>query len=306
MSKEVELTCPVCKAVKIINIPEAIFTQKKFGTLKLQVPAEGVCSEHQFIAFVDTKGIVRGYEKIDIHMTAPAGEIKEQYEKMEELSLNLLFQMFGLHGVFSLLHAKLFNYPSYIMNPENTEDITDKLNEFFDKYIPEKYRGTSLIKSVNEEDYFSKSRTVQAPRNIGTFSYGGSLIDYGKIKIKEKNALFIDAYKTILQTPWSEKLKFEEAIFKKALEIIDPREQVILISQDINKFIKETEQVVSNLENAKEIYEDDLIDILSKYLNNPKINHYRLSIIKDFIKQRVSSKLTAKIKNKVEDFLNLL
>ena len=51
---------------------------------------------------------------------------------------------------------------------------------------------------------------------------------------------------------------------------------------------------------------DDLMERLSDDLRIPKINHYRLTLIKNFIKQRYSSKLASKIKNKVEEFLDLL
>ena len=64
--KVLEVVCPTCEKVKNVKIPEAVFSQKKFGTIKIQIPINAVCPEHQFIVFVDTKGIIRGYEKIDI------------------------------------------------------------------------------------------------------------------------------------------------------------------------------------------------------------------------------------------------
>ena len=64
MPKKVELTCPACQTFKTIDIPDAIFDQKKFGTIKIQVPPGAVCPEHQFIAFVDTKGIVRDMREL--------------------------------------------------------------------------------------------------------------------------------------------------------------------------------------------------------------------------------------------------
>jgi hypothetical protein len=60
------------------------------------------------------------------------------------------------------------------------------------------------------------------------------------------------------------------------------------------------------LEGIKVIYEDDLIDRISQDLMEPRISHYRLELIKEFIKRRFSEKLTDKIKSKVEDFLILL
>ena len=281
MTKEVELTCPTCQKFKKITVPAAIFSQKKFGTIKIQVPPGAVCREHQFIAFVDTKGIVRGYERIDLLMAIPTEEIKEA-EKDEELTLKILIRRYGLYGVFSLLHAKLFDYPAYIIKDKGSEETPLKLNEFFDKILPEKYKApTYKIKFLDE-------------------------ISYDKIRVKEKESLLIDSQQNILQTPWEEKLKFEESMLKKSLEIIDDNEQLIIIQQDISKFIKEADLAKNILERVKEIYKEDLIDEMATQLKAPKINKYRLNLIKDFISQRHSDKLAKRIKNKVQEFLNLL
>ncbi len=279
-TKPLEITCPICAKVKIINVPEAIFSQKKFGTIKVQIPQKAVC-EHQFIVFVDTKGIIRGYEKIDLLMTAAKPEEKEPPKEKEKLTLNKLLQMYGVYGVFSLLHAKIFKYKSYIMSNKENEEFASSINALFDRLLPEQYRDKSAIEFLYESDL-------------------------NKIKLKEKDSLLIDANQYIIQTPWVEKLKFEESIVEKALGILNEEEQLILLEQDIARFIKEVEASIKIVESVKEIYEDDLIEKITKDLNIPKINHYRLSLIKEFLKQRISNKLPSKIKNKVEDFLNLL
>jgi len=74
--KVLEVVCPTCGKVKNISIPEAVFSQKKFGTVKIQIPINAVCPEHQFIVFVDTKGIIRGYEKIDVLMSRLSPEVE--------------------------------------------------------------------------------------------------------------------------------------------------------------------------------------------------------------------------------------
>ncbi|MHA1292820.1 MAG: hypothetical protein ACTSQJ_09160 [Promethearchaeota archaeon] len=279
--KSLEVKCPVCEAVKSLNVPEKIFAQKKFGTIKIQVPPGAVCAEHQFIIFVDTKGNIRGYEKIDILMATPTEAAKEEAIDPQRINLKDLIQMYGLYGVFCLMHATVFKYPSYIISSEDCTKLAITLNNIGKRMLPEKYQGENLLHFIQETDY-------------------------NKIKIKEKKALLMDSQLNILQTPWEEKLKFEEEIIKKALEILDETEQFIIIQQDIAKFIEEAEYVVKILKNVKEIYEDDLIEKMIKDLNIPKINHYRLLIIKEFIKQRIDPKLPSKIKNKVEEFLNLL
>lgn len=256
-----------------------IFAQKKFGTIKIQVPTGAVCPEHQFIIFVDSKGIIRGYEKIDIQMAMPAAET--ELEKAGVLTLRKLIQLFGLYGIFSMIHSKVFNYPVYIIKDENFKYSEDVLHAIAEMLLPERYKGDKIVHFLEETNY-------------------------GKIKLKEKNALLMDTDQHILQTPWDEKLKFEENMLKKALEIIDEEEQLVLMQQAIARLIKEAEYAKSVLEDVKEIYEDDLIEQLSRDLMMPKITHYRLSLIKNFIRQRFSSKLASKIKNKVEEFLDLL
>lgn len=279
--KQLEVTCPICQAVKKINVPESIFLQKKFGSIKIQIPSGAVCPEHQFIVFVDPKGIIRGYEKIDILMGAPIEPAKESVRDKGKISLKRLIQEYGLYGVFSLMHAKVFNYPSYIIKDKSKEDIAEIVNSLLDRIMPDKYKEADKLQFIDD-------------------------INYDKIKLKEKNALLIDSHSNILETPWEDKLKFEEGFIKKALEIINDEEQLILIEQDIAKFVKEVDLVVGILKEVKEIYEDDLIERIAKDLKVLKINHYRLTLIKDFIRQRIDAKLPSKIKNKVEEFLNLL
>jgi hypothetical protein len=118
----------------------------------------------------------------------------------------------------------------------------------------------------------------------------------------------MDAQQNILQTPWDLKLKlkFEDDLIKKALEIFDDKEQFSILRQGIIKLIKEAEHAKILLEKVKRIYEEDLIDQISQDLMEPRINRYQLLFLKEFIKRRFSEKLTDKIKGKVEDFLTLL
>jgi hypothetical protein len=279
--KEIEITCPICQMVKLVKIPEAVFSQKKFGSVKVQIPPGAVCNEHQFITFIDTKGIIRGYEKIDILM----GDSEETKEDVEgKVSLRQLIEIFGLYGVFSLLHASLFRYPAYILKDDKFEDVSNQIIKLFERFRPKNYTDSSYIKYLEETDY-------------------------GKIKLKEKNALLIDSNKNmVLQTPWDHKLKFEESIIKKALEIIDNEEQIILIEQDIAHFVEEAEKAKEILENEdlEVIAEKNLVKQLMTELKIPKINKYRMALIKEFISQWFSTKLTKKMKSKLQGFLNLL
>ncbi len=277
--KVLKIICPTCGKVKNINIPEAVFSQKKFGTIKIQIPINAVCPEHQFIVFVDTKGIVRGYEKIDILMSTISPETGMQLAG--RVNLRNLIQIFGIYGIFSLIHAKIFNYPAYIIKDDDFQYSEALLNSIGDNILPETYRGSKTINIIEDPDI-------------------------NKIKVKDKNALILDTAQHIFQTPWTVKLKFEEQIIERALEIIDEEEQLKLLQQDITQLIKEAHYTVSILESVDQIYEDDLVVKVSKALSIKKISNYRLNLIKEFISRNISKRVVTKIKNRVGEFLSVI
>jgi len=279
--RKIELTCPECQAKNTIEIPEKLFAQKQFGSIKIQVPPGAVCPDHQFIVFLDTKGLVRGYEKIDILMGAPIekGERKEITEG--KLTLNQLINIFGLYGVFSLIHSKLFGFDAYIIRENASEEFENEINNFLNKITKNQYNNSKRIEFIDETDY-------------------------NQITLKNKNALLIDGNNNIMQTPWEEKLTLEEDSVKKALEIINPEEKIVLIKQIINNFIKEVNYTLRILEDVKEIYDTDLIDLIQRDLKISKINKTRLNLIKNFIMRNISEELGNKIQNKVQEFLSSL
>jgi hypothetical protein len=269
--RNIEVTCPVCQMVKEIKIPNLIFDQKRFGMVKIQVPQGSVCGDHQFIVFIDINGTIRGYEKIDL--------ILKNLETTEKFALQGLIKLFGLYGLFSLLHAKIFNYNTLIICDTNIEVEPEIINQFGNQLLPENYRDTNSFNFSQEADY-------------------------DKIK-KVKDTLVIDNHQNILQTPWNKKLKFEEEIIKKALNVLHEDEQLVIIKKHIVQFVKEVEFVRQVIE-TKEIYEDDLIDMLSREYLVSNGSRYRIRLIKEFIERRISRKLAQRIKNIVEDFLKSL
>jgi len=275
--KEIEISCPVCNKSKKINIPEQIFNQKKFGIIRVQVPQGGVCQEHQFIVFIDTKGIIRGYEKIDLQLMSTSTQAQEK----GKFTLNNFVHLFGLYGVFCLIHAKIFNYPAFIIKNEEIAQLSGLVNRIGNAILPENYRNSSTITFLDK-------------------------IEYSEINLKEKNALLIDDKLHILQIPWDEKLKFEEELIKPALEILNENEQLKLVQHGIMTFIRQAEYVKSLLEKVKFIDSEDLIEKISRELLESKVNNYLVALIKDFISQRYSTKLAEKIKNKVEEFLKFI
>ncbi|KKK43726.1 hypothetical protein LCGC14_0793880 [marine sediment metagenome] len=269
--KSLEVVCPTCGLTKNINVPAAIFAQKKFGTIKIQIPINAVCPDHQFIVFVDTKGIIRGYDKIDLQVTSLSSETATDVDRSP--NLRKLIQIFGIYGIFSLIHSKIFNYPVYIIKDKQFEYSEEALNTIGDMILPEIFSGDQTIHLLDDSDI-------------------------NKLEIKEKDAFVIDTQQHIYQTPWKEKVKFEKQILGRALDIIDENEQLKLLQQEISNLFKEVEYTLTILDDVKEISASELIRQISKSLNIPSIKSYRVSLIKELIKRRNSPAEANKIKTR--------
>ncbi|MHA1473137.1 MAG: hypothetical protein ACTSQW_08585 [Promethearchaeota archaeon] len=43
--KQFNVACPKCGSKKEISVPESLFVQKKFGTVKIKIPQGAVCKD---------------------------------------------------------------------------------------------------------------------------------------------------------------------------------------------------------------------------------------------------------------------
>ncbi|TFG00699.1 MAG: hypothetical protein EU541_01450 [Promethearchaeota archaeon] len=279
-TREISLTCPICKKKNTIKIPEKILGQKKFGSIKIQIPPGAVCPDHQFIVFLDPKGLVRGYEKIDVFMGDEHAE-SEQKEMKTEISVNQLVKQFGLYGLFSLLHSKLFNYHSYIIREDTSNFDFQKLNEFLNDISDNDYLNPQDIEILEEQNYEG-------------------------LKLDKNNTLLINENNNIIHTPWNEKLKLEEEFIRNALDILNPNEQKIIIKQNVNSFLKKVKHTIRILEDVKKINNQDLTKKISKDLNLPEPNNNEIEMIKEFVIRNISKKLGNKIIKRTEAFLGSL
>ncbi len=269
--RALEITCPFCRAVGSIDVPVSVYSNKKWGVVKIQVPAGAVCNEHQFIVLIDSKGDVRGYERIE-YLKGPETELKENVK--ESLSLNDLIAIFGEFGFKCLLHAKIFCYPIFIVRNEVNEKIENSIDEFFNKLFPEE-----IMSSMIPITYIERSDIINVQN--------------------DKDDLFIiEGSENIIQVPWKEKLRLEENIISKASEIIVKNEQLIILQQEVTKIIKIIENGREILEFYLEISKAEFIDQLQKEARISKITKNDLDIYKLYIDRRYDPHFWDKIKKK--------
>lgn len=274
-----EISCPRCGAKREISVPESLFYDKKFGTVKIKVPRGAVCKEHNFIVFISTKGNIVGYDIIDASVSL------DQKEKLPidliSLTLDELIDAFGFNCVAGFIHAKLFDYTSRIIRNEEFSLDFEQLNDLFDRIIPVKYRNANAI--IDEE--------------FDSYVFPNPNYYYTMIKKKHINAFLINNRKLVIQVPWEGHTDFEKSILSNALGKKDKNEQLKYLTLYINQFISDVDFTIALLENAKAISEKELIKKLKEKLIVSTINKNRIELIKEFINRRISKDLSEKIKN---------
>lgn len=286
MSEEIKIlkpACPKCGVSKNIPIPSSVFAQKSFGLIKIQVPKGACCEEHQFIVIADNEARIIGYEAIDVLVSKDEEELPEM-ETISEIKfpLDYLVNKLGFNTVAGLLHAKLFKYDSFVIRSDDSDINLDDLNEYFDHMIPEPYKNSIKIDIINyDRDIFP---------NPGYF--------YALVSNQKTKAFLFNPRKHIVQMPWRTNVYYESHIINYALERKDPIDQTKVIYDSIVRFINDSEFAKTLLDDVKKISEKEFMKTLDEKLTLTTINKYRMALIKEFLRRRVSVDLLKKIKKK--------
>ncbi len=93
--KEIQVQCPLCQKDQNIKVPNYIFDNKKVGNIKIQI-YKGICCEHQFIAFLNKKGEIKGYETIDMNIDLSEVEASRSKDKIYIRDMFLVMLVPGL------------------------------------------------------------------------------------------------------------------------------------------------------------------------------------------------------------------
>ena len=279
-----EVTCPKCGKGKEISIPNSLFANKKFGTIKIKVPQGAVCENHNFIVFITTKKKIVGYDLIDASISTESTDtpLKEEseIELDESISLNHLIQVFGFDCVAGLIHAKLFDYPSAILRNEELKVKLDDLNNFLDNLIPAEYKNDNTINDIildsyvfQNEDYF-----------------------YNMVRNQNKHAFLINNHRFIIQEPWEIDIEFEKSILHNALERRTISDQSKYLAHYISQFINDVDFTKQLLEKTGSISKKELVKKLKEKLIISTIDKKRVIVIKNFLERRISSEISSRIK----------
>ena len=281
--KLLKIACPSCGIAKELKIPDSIFSEKKMGFIKIQVPQGAVCNDHLFMVLLDPKGKILGYETFDVAIS----KAKEQFEDVKKEqstgpTLKGLIDTFGFNCIAGLIHAKLFGYSSFMVSSLDLNTDISELKNTIKSIIPKTYRNSSTIDKIEYD-----GETFPSP---GYY--------YSILTSRRNNVFLINPYKHVIQSPWEIDIEYEQMIINHALKRDENGIQFKLLTEFLQRLLKDVGEAKFILENCKKISEKDLIKELNARLTLSSINKSRMRLIKEFINRRISPDLAAKIKKK--------
>lgn len=277
--KSIHVTCPRCGAEKSVPVPITLFSEKKLGHVKIQVPKGAVCQDHVFIVFLDVQGRIIGYETVDLSILSLA-DIKTRKDG-KTISLKEFIDIMGFQCFAGLIHAKLFNYPLYIIVRNEFKVNLDVINNVLDDLMPEMYKNTRSLKTFKyDEDIYP----------LVTYFYA-------LVKNMRKTAFLMNNRKHIVQIPWKTGLELEQSIINSALSKDDKNEQLKFIAFYISKFLEDVEKTLIIVKSVKKMSKKDLVKKLKEIAITSTVSKNYISFIKEFVHRRISPELAKKIQD---------
>ena len=274
-----QISCPNCGNSRSIGIPKSLFSDKQFGSIKIQVPLDAVCPVHEFIVFLSNKGKIIGYDLIDA--SASYTEIEKEVDKIEStFSLFSIIRKLGYSCIAGFLHSKIFDYPSFIIRDNESDIDMKKLNRTFDAILPVNLINGNQIQNIQYDNYVFP--------NPDYF--------YTVTRNKKKEAYLVNNRRVIIHTPWNGSIDYEKKILEYSLNHEKDEEEKKFLTHYINEFLSSVDFTKKILEDLKTIKEKELIKLLKEEFIVSTIDKNRISLIKEFLERRVSPDLAAKIK----------
>ncbi len=260
-AKQVKVQCPIeeCNKKAKIEVPKYLLDKKKFGTLKIQVH-QGVCCEHEFIAFIDRNGKVRGYEQIDMSINLDKF-LQEQEGGEEKIYLNNLVKKYGVYATSNMLRALMLDLNIYlILKGGESIKFPMMVNSLLKSFLPEGYKKELIIFSIQEEEYENT---------------------------EIKNALAITPSGNVSDNPWKEgSYENEKNIINRGLYILDQDAQHIIVENEIKKLFNRAQYIKEVIMDIDEIYEDELKSKIKEKFNTGEVSDEDIMLLKQICNYR--------------------
>lgn len=278
--KAVKVICPACRVEKQIEIPVFVVTESQDGMVKIQVPQGAVCKEHSFMAFVDKKFTVRGYQNADIEFSLGEKQAPQKAAAkdagLKDFTIPDIIQALGPDLVATIMRAILVSVPVLMVD---TFDLYEKV----DKTI-------AFLRDMESDDLLvtCEKRTREELRE----KRGSS-----------NNALVVvPLYNVITKSPFVDQIntRFESDLLRETLKVPDRPAQIIFLRKELVKITRIIDEFVKLLKTVDKIYEED-IPAFTREKFNYKLDVKNIDVIKEVVAFKHGKKLAGKIINKSLD-----
>nr|MDO8116053.1 hypothetical protein [Candidatus Sigynarchaeota archaeon] len=278
--KQVKVICPVCQATTSIEIPVFLVNEAQDGVLKVQVPQGACCPKHSFMAFIDKKFTVRGYQNVDIEYSIPTKEQLLQKKKEEELKdydVDDFITAVGQDIAPVMIRAIILGIPILMLDSADLRGRLDKIN--------------ALFRDMETDDLFITLEKISREEL--------------KDKSKKNNTALVIAplYGSVVRSPFRQGMvtRFESDLLREIVQNIPDRSsEIIFLRKEILKIRKMIDEFAAGLQNVNKFYEEDIpAFIMDKF--NYKIDAKNIDVIKDLVDFKYGKNLAQKIINKSLD-----
>jgi hypothetical protein len=268
--------CPICEAEKIIKVPAYVFENKQFGALKIQIPRGSVCPDHQFLIYVDKKGVIRSYETSDYQLPSVKREHKEKL-----ITISDFVAMVGEYATFNVLHALILDIPIMMVQPTVDPKMENVINKTLSALLPGFFKYTKTFRMVGRKEFSMLSES--------------------------HDLLAIDQEGYILLCPWEiNKFEVEEDLLLKVMKLEDFDQQKIIFQQLLTSFFRKLNFVGEMLLKQDIVYEDELKEQYKKEFRVKRVSNYEIELIKGVLDKRFNkdiSKIRIRSFNKLKESL---
>lgn len=283
--KSVKVICPTCGRETKVDIPVFLVNEAQDGVLKVQIPQGAACPHHAFMAYIDKKFSVRGYQNVDIEFTPEVEEEKPKSiveetalteEELRNYNAQDMISALGSDIVATTLRTILVEKPVLFLESFDLQNRIEKTIKF--------------LEDIESEDLVITAQKITKDQLKNR-------------KIRKANGLVcVPLYRAIMRSPFLDEIntRFESNLLRETTLIPDRKSQIIFLRKELIKIRMIIDEFVKVLEKVDKIYEEDISDFTMEKFNY-KLEVKNIDVVKEIIDFKYSHKLAKKIINKSLD-----
>lgn len=277
-AKPIRVICPLCNKETKVDIPVFIVNDARDGMVKIQIPQGVCCESHSFMAFVDKKFTVRGYQNADIEFTIGIKEktaAQKKAEGLKDYSITDMVNTIGPDICAMMLRGILASCPIFLLD---TFDLYNRVE-----------KTVKLLQDISSEELIIASEKITKD-------------DMKDKKMKRLDDLIVvPLYRAIMRSPFGDNLntRFESSLLREATQLPDRTSQIVFLRKELVKIKRIIEEFIKLVNSMDKLYEED-IPTYTKNKFNYKLDAKNVDVIKQVIEFK-DKKLAQKIISKSLD-----